>query len=178
MSDASSFSSPSPAEQVQLLFVRHQPVVRAYICSLLPGLSEADDVLQETFLTVTRKAATFEPGSNFLAWACSIARLKVLEQHRKNRRVQDVSEAALVALMNAAPEPGQMEQRERALRRCLGKLAPKARDLIWRRYAARESSEEMADALQMTSLAVRLVLTKARAALRDCVQTELHRAES
>tara|TARA_B110000438_G_C15604774_1_gene559593 strand:+ start:445 stop:723 length:279 start_codon:yes stop_codon:yes gene_type:complete len=71
---------PDATEQIQLLFVRHEGVIRAFVRALQPSLSDADDVMQETFLTISRKAETFELGTNFVAWACSIARLKVLER--------------------------------------------------------------------------------------------------
>ena len=74
---------PTPAEQVQMLFVRNEGAIRAFVRALQPALADADDVLQETFLTVSRKAASFEPGTNFVAWACGIARLKVLENFRQ-----------------------------------------------------------------------------------------------
>ena len=66
-----------------MLFVRHEGTIRAFVRALQPSLSEADDILQETFLTVSRKAESFEPGTNFVAWACGIARLKILEHHRQ-----------------------------------------------------------------------------------------------
>src|SRR5271166_2500716 len=69
-------------EEVQRLFLRHAGLLRGFILGLLPDHNRAEDVFQEVFLTVTRKADEFRPGSNFLAWARSIARLKVLEQCR------------------------------------------------------------------------------------------------
>lgn len=167
---------PDATEQVQLLFVRHEGVVRAFVRALQPSLSDADDVMQETFLTVSRKAATFEPGTNFAAWACGIARLKVLENLRQRKRATVLSEAAIIALAEDAPEPEVMAERERALDRCVERLAPKARDLLWRRYSRRQSSEEMAASVNMTSTAVRVALTKARAFLRNCVGAELHQS--
>jgi len=83
---------PTPTEEVQLLFVRNENAIRAFIRALQPSLSDADDVLQETFLTVSRKASSFEIGTNFTAWACGIARLKVLENFRQNKRANVLSE--------------------------------------------------------------------------------------
>ena len=94
---------PTPTEEVQLLFVRHENSIRAFIRALQPSLSDADDVLQETFLTVTRKASSFEIGTNFTAWACGIARLKVLENFRQNKRANVLSEKAIIALTEDAP---------------------------------------------------------------------------
>lgn len=171
-------AQPPLPEHVQMLFVRHEGAIRAFVRSLLPSLADSDDVMQETFLTVSRKAGSFEPGTNFIAWACSIARLKVLEHRRMQRRTAILSEEAISALAREAPPEELMQLRETALSRCLEKLAPRARDLLWRRYARRQSSEEMAAALGQTSTAVRVSLSKARAFLRDCVASEIAQGAS
>jgi len=173
MTDDSQDPMPTPAEQVQMLFVRHEGAIRAFVRALQPSLADADDVLQETFLTVSRKASSFKPGTNFFAWACGIARLKVLESFRQRKRANVLSEAALIALADEAPPAETTGLREAALSRCIEKLAPKSRDLLWRRYSGRQDSDEMADGLGMTSTAVRVALSKARAFLRDCVTAEL-----
>ena len=169
--------SLSTTEEVQLLFVRHENSIRAFVRALQPSLADADDVLQETFLTVSRKASTFELGTNFVAWACSIARLKVLENFRQKKRSNLLSEAAISALAADAPAAETLTEREDALEKCLGKLAPKARDLLWRRYSRRQSSDEMAEAAGMTSIAVRVALSKARATLRDCIHSQTKLAQ-
>jgi len=93
--------APDVTESVQLLFVRHENSIRAFVRSLQPSLADADDVMQETFLTISRKSSTFEPGSNFLAWACGIARFKVLENFRQRKRANILSEAATTAYVDA-----------------------------------------------------------------------------
>lgn len=176
MPDDESKIMPTAAEQVQILFVRHEAVIRAFVRGLQPSLADADDILQETFLTASRKADTFEMGTNFVAWACSIARLKALEHHRQNRRAHFLSESAIIALADDAPADQLTQLRESALQRCLEKLAPKARNLLWRRYSHRLSSDDMAAESGMSSLAVRVALSKARAFLRDCVASELQKS--
>ena len=177
MTDAHSNNAmPAATEEVQLLFVRHEGAIRAFVRALQPSLADADDVMQETFLTISRKAATFEPGTNFLAWACGIARLKVLENLRQRQRATVLSEAAIIALTEEAPAPEAIARREAALGRCLEKVAPRTRDLLRRRYSCRQSSEEMATALGITPAAVRMAMFKARAFLRDCISAELKRA--
>ena len=167
---------PDATEEVQLLFVRHEGAIRLFVRALQPSLADADDVMQETFLTVSRRAATFEPGTNFLAWACGVARLKVLENLRQRQRATVLSDAAIIALTENAPASEVTALREAALAQCLQKLAPKARDLLWRQYSSRQSSDEIATALGMTPTAVRLAMFKARAFLRDCISTEIKHA--
>lgn len=53
--------------RVQQLFVRHQGIVKAFILSLQPGFADAEDVLQETFLVVTRRGVA-ESEQRLGAW--------------------------------------------------------------------------------------------------------------
>ena len=64
--------------RVQQLFVKHQLALRAFILSLEPNFTDAEDLLQEVFLVITRKANEFEEGTNFFAWGCTIARYKLI----------------------------------------------------------------------------------------------------
>lgn len=164
---------PTPTEEVQLLFVRNENAIRAFIRALQPSLSDADDVLQETFLTVSRKASSFEIGTNFTAWACGIARLKVLENFRQTKRANVLSEKAIIALTEDVPSAESFKEREQALEKCIAKLPAKLRDLLWRRYSRRQRSDEMAEALGMTSNAVRVALSKVRLVLRDCINLQI-----
>ena len=92
--------------------------------------SVAVDVMQESFFTVSRKAATFEPGTYFVAWTCGIARLKALENLRQRKRATTLSEAAIIALAEEAPAPETQTARESVLARCLERGTPKVCDLL------------------------------------------------
>jgi RNA polymerase sigma-70 factor (ECF subfamily) len=118
-------------------------------------------------------APSFEPGTNFVAKACEIARLKVLENSRQRKRATVSSEAAIIALSEVAPPEEMTGIKKLALSRCLEKPAPKSWNLWWRRYSERQSSDEMTDAPGMTSTAVCVAFSKARAFLRNCVSMEL-----
>lgn len=158
--------------RVQQLFVRHQGIVKAFILSLQPGFADAEDVLQETFLVVTRRAADYREGTNFVAWACAIARLKLFEARRK-ATAPALSEEALAALCDDAPAEAFFQERLGALQDCLPRLAPRARQLVWLRYHGELALQEIATRLAWKEPAVRVALAKARAVLRDCVQRQL-----
>ena len=49
-------------EEVQRLFLRHAGLLRGFILGLLPDHNRAEDVFQEVFLTISRKAAEFRAG--------------------------------------------------------------------------------------------------------------------
>src|SRR6186713_360457 len=84
--------------RVQQLFVKHQLGLRAFILSLEPNFSDAEDLLQEVFLVITRKANEFQEGTNFFAWGCTIARYKLMELLRRRARSQALSEEVIEAL--------------------------------------------------------------------------------
>src|SRR5207244_9232282 len=117
---------PDPVRRVQTLFVLHTPALRGFILSLFPDFAAVDDVLQETFLTVTAKAAEYEPGSSFLRWACAIARYKVFEVARQRpKATQPLSPAVVESLCACEPDDEDgPDLRLRALAECLEQLAP------------------------------------------------------
>lgn len=172
-------SADSPAShqlQVQRLFVKHQSIVKAYILSMLPSLPDAEDVLQETFLTVSAKCGSFEPGTNFIAWACTIARFKVLEARRRLNDPRALTDEAIEALAEDVPEPLFFEEQIDAMRNCLERLAPRARQIVWLRYHGGLSCEDVGRQVGWGAAAVRVALAKARNVLRTCVDFQLRRA--
>ena len=161
-------------ERVNALFVQFSPEIRGFILALMPNMSRADDIFQETFLTVTRKASDFQPGTNFLAWACTIARFKVLEAGRKRpAELQPLSEEVLESLSAVAPEAENQDQELQLLNECMEDLHPHTRRAMELRYEQGHKPAEIARRLGWTSESVYVVLSRARAALRDCVARKL-----
>ena len=107
---------------VQALFVQHHSMLRAFILALVPDFNTAQDVLQETFLTVTSKANEFTPGTNFFNWARAIARYKIL-QATSVRRTGMLSAAAMESL-SAVEVPVTDDRRIPLLNTCIEGLTP------------------------------------------------------
>ena len=159
-----------PATQrVAQLFVRHQPAVRSFAIALTGDFAAADDVVQETFLTITAKAAEYDTSRNFTAWACGIARLKVLENRRAARRFSPAVVDSLAASVSIEELD---EERLPLLLECLEKLPPKARELVHLRYFSEHGPGEIAQLLGRTVAGVNAALLKAREALRACVDSK------
>jgi RNA polymerase sigma-70 factor (ECF subfamily) len=162
---------------VQKLFVTHSSVIKGFIASLLPDFSLLDDVLHEVFLVVTQRADDYEPGSSFLAWATAIARRKVLEACRDRRRTPASLAPEVIESLCAAFPMEEMEslaQAQRAaLAECLEQLAPRARAVIRMRYREAHRPAEIAQRIGWTADSVYVALSRARAALRECVGRKL-----
>ena len=156
------------------MFVQFSPEVRGFILALMPDMARADDVFQETFLTVSRKAGDFTPGTNFLAWACTIARYKVLEAGRHRRgALEPLSDEVIEALCAVYPEPEKEDKEMVALNECLEALHPHTKRAMELRYEQGHKPAEIAQRLGWTAESVYVVLSRARAALRECVGRKL-----
>lgn len=155
---------------------RHQTMLRSYIISLMPGVDGVDDVLQQTNLILWEKRETFRPGSNFRAWACTIARFEVKTHRRKMLRFgklmlpEDISEM-LAEHCEALPK--EIDERQEALGRCLGKLGENERQLIEQRYFAKGTLNEFAARCGRPPESLRVSLFRIRAALRKCINGEI-----
>src|SRR5436309_3729501 len=148
--------------RVQQLFVRHQSSIRAFILSLHPNFSEAEDILQEVFLVVTRKAGDFHEGSNFMSWALAIARYKVMEAIRRQTSDHALSEQVVEVLCDECPQDELTEQRSAVVRACLEKLAPRLQEVMRLRYFAEHGPGEIARLLAWTPNSVNVALSRAR----------------
>ena len=155
---------------------RYQSALHAYIISLMPGMDGVDDVLQETNLVLWEKRRTFEPGSNFRAWACAIARFRVMGHRRKLARQgfqlfdDDLAEQLAT---ECEAEPEELSERVHALEHCLGHLQEKERALIEFRYFSDSQLEEYAAQCGRPVESLRVSLFRIRAALKKCITGEL-----
>jgi RNA polymerase sigma-70 factor (ECF subfamily) len=152
-----------------------QPSLWAYVFSLLPDHAAAQDVLQETNLTLWRKADDFRPGTSFLAWACQAGYFHVLSYRRRVRRDRLVFDDQVLAYLAERQEKRLAEEGDRltALRGCLEKLPESFRGLLEKRYAPGGSVKELAEADGRTVAALSQVLYRIRDKLLDCIQTTL-----
>jgi RNA polymerase sigma-70 factor (ECF subfamily) len=158
--------------RVQQLFVANQGALRAFVLSLWPDVAEADDVMQEVFLTITAKADRFREGTNFLSWARTVARYEVCEARRA--RARTMLRAEVLAVLEAdCPRDFGDSRRLAALARCLEKLPPKAREVVQLRYHQELGAGEIARTLARSVNGVSVALAKARVALRACMEQQL-----
>jgi RNA polymerase sigma-70 factor (ECF subfamily) len=140
-------------------------------------------VLQSTNLVMWRKAHDFVEGTDFVRWACTIARYEVAAYYRlqsRDRRLLD--EETLFRLAERAEQHcRQSEQRLAALRECEKKLKPDQWDLLRERYGLdcpRRSVEEIAQRRGDSPAAVASALYRIRRALFHCIRRQLKESDA
>jgi RNA polymerase sigma-70 factor (ECF subfamily) len=163
-----------PHQEVLQLFVHHQPRIKGFILALLPDFAAAEDVLQETFLVVQRKASEFQPGTHFLAWVFRIARFQVMKaQQTHHRQVERFSDAVLESLAECAPLEPWEDDRLPLLNGCIEKLAPQARRILEMFYQDEHRPQEIARRIGWAAAAVSVALSRSRRTLRECINQKL-----
>ena len=167
-------AAPADPEQVALvqsLFVQHLPALRGFVLSLVSDFSMVDDVVQETFLVITAKAGNFQRGTNFRAWAWTIARYKVLQTLEKNAPAPERFAPEILEALAAheTAETWFSDEQIQHLAKCMETLAPKAREAVELRYQQAARPPEIASRLGWTVESVHVALSRARVFLRDCV---------
>ncbi len=157
------------------LLARHHVALMGFVLSLVPSWSDAEDIVQEASAVMWRKFAEFEPGTNFLAWACQIARYLVMNHIRKRSRDAQIltPEVAETIGQEAKDDLERLEAERLALQSCLEKLDGDSRALLDRCYAPGITVKQVAESLRRTPNSIYKTLNRIREALLRCIQDNL-----
>jgi RNA polymerase sigma-70 factor (ECF subfamily) len=158
-------------------FLRWQGRLYAYITTLLPNRSDAEEVFQQTSLILWLKWDQYDPDRNFLAWACGMAHFEVrnfLRQRKPDQYRVVLSDEVLdlLASTRLAMEEGS-EERIQALRICLDSLPNGQGRLIEEHYEHPDSATTVAKRLGITRANFYMRLHRIRRILMDCIDKRL-----
>jgi len=179
MSDSAE-ASLDRQKQLMLLMTQHQRRIFGYIHTLVPDRHDAEDILQETSMVIVEKFAEFQPGTDFVAWACQIAWWRVRAARQKYARSKVVfDDDVLDSVAQTASEmQSEISDRHEALSRCLQRLHPRDRELLLTRYEPGARVEEAAERSGRSLEAAYKALARLRKLLFDCVTNQLATATS
>src|ERR1700687_3178755 len=116
---------------------------------ILNDRSEAEDVLQDVYVTVWRKAATFDPGrASPITWMVAIARNRAIDRLRAtavSRRMEPIEAADAVSYRaRVAVERVELAQQHRRLAGCLEELEARHSSAIRAAFLDGATYEELA----------------------------------
>ena len=166
-----------PDNQFLLQITDWQNRLFGYLVTLLGDVHNARDVLQETNLLLWQKMDEFTPGSDFGAWARKCAYFQALAFLRDRKRDGHIFDDELLArLAQDEPHHAGEEERELALRDCLGQLPERSRKMLQRRYHDGDSVRKLAKDLGKKESAMKMALMRIRQALLTCIESKLQEA--
>lgn len=162
-------------QQFVSLLLANQRRVTTYIATLLCSPPDVEDLFQEASIVMWQKFETFEPGTNFAAWACRIAHLKVLEFRRRKRRgpVFFTDELLDSLAQECDTQAGNLQRQHEKLAECIAELGPSQRGLLQLRFAEKSSLTSTAKNIGRAINTVRRQLHSVYAVLMQCVAKKL-----
>ena len=148
MNALSDLDEDARQRQFLALFLPQQPMVRAFLRSIVWDGQRCEDVFQETALVLWREFHRYDATRPFGPWARGVAGKVALNAVRQARRAPiSFSPDAVQALESvfAAEEVehadwNAFQLRQEALRHCLERLPEKTRVLVRLRYEVRSRS--------------------------------------
>lgn len=157
------------------LYAAHQRMLHAYIAATVADRNRADEIFQQTSLVLCQKFSTFEPGTNFAAWAYAVARLEILKfrQRAARDRLWLSSEAIDAIADEVTRASSELDERQALLVKCLGELSHEQRTLIQQRYCDGAGIEQLAAHFGRSVDAIYQNLSRVRRGLQRCVERRL-----
>src|SRR5215472_7630705 len=141
---------------------------------ILRDRSEAEDVLQDVYVTVWRKAATFDPGrASPITWLVAIARNRAIDRLRSSavtRRTEPIEAADAVSdPAPAAVERVELAQQHQRLARCLAELEAQHSTAIRAAFLDGATYEELAQRMSVPLGTMKSWIRRGLLKLRACL---------
>jgi RNA polymerase sigma factor (sigma-70 family) len=162
------------------LVLRYQDSAYTVAYRILGEAQAAADAAQESFIVAYRRLETYRGGS-FKAWVLRIVTNQCYDELRRQRRRPVVSMEDLGDPESddgfAPPDPGdtpeqtvQQRELERAIQNCINALSPDQRIVLVLSDIEEMAYQDIADNVGANLGTVKSRLSRARAAVRDCLQ--------
>ncbi|EGF25281.1 sigma-70 family RNA polymerase sigma factor [Rhodopirellula baltica] len=156
-------------------WLKAEPAVSAYVFASVAGFHDAEDVVQRIAQELARRFDEYDSRRPFVAWSLWIAKSRVIDHYRVQGGSRIVFSDELLGRLAdtiAKQADGRSERRE-ALEACLDELPPKSRRLLDLRYVDGHSAEKTAREIGSTSGSVRVLLSRIRSVLANCIEQRL-----
>jgi len=135
--------------------------------------ARAEDVLQESFVAVWRRARDFDPRKGAaMTWLVTILRHRAIDALRRGVRQPERTAEGEAALLQLAAGPADATDRSAALaalQRCLGELADEPRHAMLMIYAYGFTQEELAARMKTPLGTVKSWVRRSLERLKRCL---------
>jgi RNA polymerase sigma factor (sigma-70 family) len=157
----------------EALFRLHQRTVYGWILRIVRDPGTAEDLTIETFFRIHRAHARFDPGRDFEPWARRIATHAALDWMRAQKPESAMAEEFFAAVPSPqSSDPALTEEIRRTVALALGRLPPKLRVAALLAVIEERPHKEVANALGISTAAVKLRVYRAMRRLRTDLEQQ------
>ena len=151
----------------------------AYILTLLPNRTDAEDVLQDTNLILCRKASEYDPKGHFQGWAFQIARYQVMAHITKSKRSRlQFSTEIIEALAAEELDTKRIALNQKALQLCYDLLPDHMKRIARLRFREDSQLKDIAKKVGRPLGSVSATLHRIRINLMECVHRKMPLVEA
>ena len=151
----------------------------AYILTLLPNRTDAEDVLQETNLILCRKANEYDPEGHFQGWAFQIARYQVMAHITKSKRNRLQFSTDIIETLAAEQiDTKKLALSQKALQLCYDLLPEHMKQIVRLRFREESHLKDIALKVGRPIGSVSATLHRIRINLTNCVRKKLPLVEA
>lgn len=152
-------------------------MLHSFVFAVVRNPHATEDILQEVSVVLWSKFSEFREGTNFGAWARSVAYREILaarrSEARAHRHFDESCAQALLAAYERREQAVETPDHREALRQCLGFIGGDLRKVIHCRYALHMSSRDIARKFDRTAQAVDALIYRGKKMLSACIQGRL-----
>ena len=158
---------------VEALFAKHHAEINAYLMRMLRDPELAADLTQDAFVKAYRAYDTLEASENARAWLYRIAHRVALDELRRRRIIRFLPFTGEHKGSAPSPEHLAMDLRLSGdLQRALERIPERQRSALLLAELHDLTGLELAEALGVSHVAARALLTRARESLRQALAVE------
>ncbi len=158
------------------LIEKHQLGLWRYLRALGCDASQADDLVQDTFLKVLQKPFNYFDEDTTAAYLRRIAHNLFISLQRRAGKVvavEDIQKFERVWCELVSDQGG--EDYLEALRGCLQKVSRRSRWALEMRFKEKLSRAKIAASLQITENGAKNLMQRAKARLRECIERKIRK---
>jgi RNA polymerase sigma-70 factor (ECF subfamily) len=163
------------------LLAEHERRLAGYVHILVPVWQDAEDVLQNTKLWLWEQFDSFQPGTDFAAWAIATAN-NMVRTYRKRHQRQRVSFSTdvieKISQHIPAVAPTTLSDRASALMKCVNRLNDASQRLLRLVCMEHRKVKDIAVELGQTPTATSVALFRIRRTLFECVEERMREKEA
>jgi RNA polymerase sigma factor (sigma-70 family) len=140
---------------------------------MLHDRGEAEEVLQETYSTVWRRASTFNPAkASAITWLITLSRNKAIDRLRQHREELLGDPSRLNEMVDEQPTPAagaESGQEYQRLQNCLDELEPQQRDSVREAFFTGATYNELATRCMVPLGTMKSWIRRSLMQLRTCL---------
>lgn len=161
------------------LLVPNQRRIQAFILMLVPNNSDAEDIYQEVLSEMWNKFDTFKLGTDFIAWAITIAKYKVLTFRRNSRNSKMQFNSKIYEFLESAASSkiSSLHEHLDVLKKCIQGLSKNERVLLKLRYENDMTFQKMSLRTGKHSSALHRIMAAVHSKLALCIRRTLRLEE-